>query len=66
MIQLYHWSDPSDIIESQYGAVTIKVWLKKEKIRILNDPLRIAYIETNGLGQIALFVNDVSNCKPAF
>jgi len=61
MIQLYHWSDPSDIIVSQYGDVTIKVWLKKEKERILADVSRTAKIKTNGLGQITLFVNDVSH-----
>ena len=61
MIQLYHWSDPSDIIVSQYGDVTIRVWLKKEKKRILADVSRTAYIKTNRLGQEALFVNDVSH-----
>ena len=59
--QLYHWSDPSDIIESQYGLVTIRVWLEKEKERILKDPSRTAYIKTNALDQISLFVDDVSH-----
>lgn len=60
MIQLYHWSDPEEMIYSQYGHVTIKEWLIREGHRILNDHSRCVEIKTNALDQISLFVNDVT------
>ncbi|MDI6890305.1 MAG: hypothetical protein QMC83_05110 [Thermodesulfovibrionales bacterium] len=56
MKQLYKWSDPDEIIDTQYGRIQVIDWLVFEKRRLISGG-RIATIRTHN-GKIALFVDD--------
>ena len=58
MTQLYVWSSPTEMIDCQYGRISIKEWLGKEKERINADPTRTAEIRKQGK-RIGLFVDKV-------
>jgi hypothetical protein len=57
MVQLTTWSNPKEMIDTQYGFIGVANWLKKEQRRISADPTRIAEIRSEARG-VALFVDD--------
>jgi hypothetical protein len=61
MVQLTIWSNPKEMIDTQYGFITIKKWLKREEKRIAEAPDRCAEIRCGKIGRyeaMALFVDD--------
>ncbi|MDP3778673.1 MAG: hypothetical protein Q8R30_01325 [bacterium] len=60
LMQLYGWSEADEMIQSQYGRVTIHEWLTREEERIASDPSRRAVIVTHG-NRTTLFVNRVAD-----
>ena len=60
MVQHTEWGDPCEMVDTEYGYICMKIWLKKESERIQRTKGRRAEIRSFGKkGRIALFVNDV-------
>ena len=59
MMQLYVFSNPDEIIDTQYGHIDYLEWLQKERDRITADPDRQAEI-TWKARKCALIVNRVA------
>lgn len=48
MVILYKWSRPNEVMDTQYGRITVSEWLRREKYRITDDPTRQAVIANKG------------------
>ena len=59
LMQLTDWSPSNEMIDTQYGRITIKEWLDKEKERITSDSTRRAEIFSRG-NYLALYVDGVT------
>lgn len=57
MMQLYLWSKPGEMIDTQYGRVSVREWMVREELRITADPTRQAEIRYTH-DRMALFVDD--------
>lgn len=57
-VQLYEWSAPREMLDTQYGRISVRNWLSWEKRRIESDPERAAEIVEH-CGFLALFVDPV-------
>lgn len=64
MIQYSERFKPTEMIESQYGYISAREYLQKERIRIGSDPSRLAEVrKSSKTGKIALFVNLPNNLE---
>jgi hypothetical protein len=60
LMQLYEYGLADEVLDTQYGHISRKAWLQKEKQRIERDKSRVAEIVylSNAVG---LFVNKVAD-----
>lgn len=58
LVQLYEWSSPTEMLNTQYGWGTVREWLAHEKNRIERDPSRFAEVVKHNCF-LSLFVNPV-------
>lgn len=65
MVRLYKWSRLNEVIDTQYGRITVKEWLEREKDRITSDPSRQAEVRISG-GIGTLIVDRPKNLKSVF
>ncbi|MDP3800046.1 MAG: hypothetical protein Q8Q90_01345 [bacterium] len=56
IVRLYKWSRVDEVLDTQYGTITVNDWLKRERDRILSDSSRKAMIVRNGF-YATLFIN---------
>ncbi len=52
-------SDPTEVIDTQWGELSIMDWLINEKIRIEKDITRVAEIVENRKAYVSLWVNPI-------
>ena len=58
LVQLYKWSDPKEVLKTQYGRIPVREWLAREEQRIVSDPTRTAEVVEH-CGLMSLFVDPV-------
>lgn len=59
LVQLYEWSAPAEVLDTQYGRVAVRKWFGYEKKRIESDPMRFAEVVEH-CGFLSLFVDPVT------
>lgn len=60
MVMLYDWSRFDEVMDTQYGRITVEEWLRREKDRIESDSSRKAVIQKSGY-LISLIVDKPSD-----
>jgi len=62
MVRLYKWSRLDEVMDTQYGRITIYEWLRREESRIKSDPSREAIVTHRG-GLGTLLVDEPSDLR---